>query len=143
MLHFCKNNMDAMNLSKYTKFKRSPIIAYLLWVGFSIILILISDFNLALFWIKKMYLPSSFIFVIATNIYMDYPVNYYIYGNKEIKRQMRKNLGIDETLSEVEQEKHPLIKKIKRQHFCTKICIISIVITSATLTFQGYTLWWS
>jgi len=67
---------------------------------------------------------------------MDYPVNHYVFGSKETKRHMRKILGIEETLSEQEQEKHSLVKKIRRQHYCAVVCVITMFITAFAVGIQ-------
>jgi len=118
-----------IDLNKYNKFEKSSSTAYLFWAVFSIALIIIPDINLAIYWMKKLYVVLCFAFVMATNIYMDYPVFIYIFGSQETKKEMRKILGIDETLSEYEQERHPLVKKIKWNHFCSCICCITMFIT--------------
>ena len=133
-----KNNF--IDYDKFNKIEKSPSKAYLLWAMFSIILIFIPNVVPAIVWAKKLYFPSCFIFILATNIYMDYPVNFYVFGSKEEKRKLRKILGIDETLSEAEQEKHPLVKKIWRQFFCTLVCAVTMFITAFIVGIQVFVL---
>jgi len=129
-----------VDLNKYSKFEKSSSTAYLLWAVFSIALIIIPDINLAIYWMKKLYVVLCFAFVMATNIYTDYPVEVYIFGSQETKKEMRKILGIDENLSKYEQERHPLVKKIKWDHFCTCIGFTVMFLTGFILMIQGYAL---
>ena len=131
-----KNNY--IDYDQYNKIEKSPNKACILYAGLSIALIFIPDIHPIIFWMKKLYLLSIFIFTLVIGIYRDYPANLYVYSNKETKRQMRKILGVDETLSDAEQEKHPLVKKIRRQNFCTNMSGFVWFITSVILMLQGY-----
>ena len=126
---------------KYTKFEKPTSIAFLVWAGISMMLIFVPETNIIISWFKNthalVYLILFCIFIIILGIYTDYPVNVYVFSNRNERKRLRKNLGIDDTLPEEVQEKHPLIKKIKWNFFCVCLCCVASFITVGYLMIRG------